>query len=240
MQTPPTMCATIDDGDASPELRSGYRRPLPTRTAADDQQVVVVPGIAHDRSLTQIAGVGKPYGGFRGRQCAGRVRLRTFLANLGNAVHRRTQVAQPGVGVPPYQLDAPAERVAARTGNARVHERVEDLPLRLPQPGHHRRGQRGEDARGVCADHAPGDLSGGGMLDLSGDADPGVASVDPELLDPPSHRGGLLVRRDAVGGLGLTDPTDDDDLVAVDRHGRLLGEPVLRQPACQPAPQLFG
>ena len=71
--------ATIDDADAAPELRGGYRRPLAARTAADDQQVVVVPGIAHDRSLTQIAGVGKPYAGFRGRRAAPAAPLRCVM-----------------------------------------------------------------------------------------------------------------------------------------------------------------
>ena len=49
------------------------------------------------------------------------------------------------------------------TGHAGVDERVENLPLRLPQPGHHRRGERGEQlgrARRTAAPQEPCGRSG--------------------------------------------------------------------------------
>ena len=59
--------------------------------------------------------------------------------------------------------DAPGERVRTRPGDARVDQGVEDEPLRLAEPGHHRGGEVGEQLPvGLLplADHdAPGHLA---------------------------------------------------------------------------------
>src|SRR6185437_10517929 len=153
--------------------------------------------------------------------------------------HRLAQLGQPGVGVLADQPHAPGQRLRPGPGNARVDERVEHLPLRLPQPGHHRRRQRGEQLPGAAGDGAPGDLAAVPVLGLLRDRDPLVPGVLPEPADPAGLR---RAHRDRVAALDRRrlQRADHQDLVPVNGHARRAGEPAVRQPAGEPARRVIG
>src|SRR5215831_1335400 len=109
-------------------------------------------------------------------------RVRPLRAHLLHVAQRLTQVREPGVLVLADQSHAPGERVAAAAGHPRVHERVEDLPLRLAEPGHHGDGKCGEHHLVVVTHNAPGHLAAERVLRLPGDLYPGV----PGLLTEPA------------------------------------------------------
>ena len=86
---------------------------------------------------------------------------------------------------------------------------------------------------GVLPDRgAPGDLAAVARLRLLGDGDPLVAGLLAPAGDPTlSGSGGGLGLTGAVQGRQLA---DDDDLLAVDTHGRGADEPSGRQPPGEP------
>jgi len=140
----------------------------------------------------------------------------------------------------PHQAHAPGERVAPAAGYARVDQRVQDQPLRLPEPGHHRHGEGGEHHLLVVTDDPPGHLAAEPVLGLPGDLDPLLAGV---LAEPaaaafggrrPLHVGYLLGR---VRGW---QNANDRDLLAIMLDLRRLGEPVTGHAAAEPATELLG
>src|SRR2546430_16931176 len=186
-------------------------------------------------------------------------RVRPLRAHLLHVAQRLPQVGGPGVLVLADQPHAPRERVAAAAGHPGVHQRVEDAPLRLAEPGHHRDGKCGEHHLVGVTDNAPGHLAAERMLRLPGDLYPGVtglltepaAAADggrlrlgPGPLPRPLRGGGPLLLRGAAAPSRRRCPPagqvpDDRDLLPVDQDlGRSL-EPVVRQPPGQPAPYLF-
>src|SRR5215472_16030858 len=133
-------------------------------------------------------------------------RVRPLRAHLLHVAQCLPQVGEPGVLVLADQPHAPGERVAAAAGHPGVHERVEDAPLRLAEPGHHRDGKCGEHHLVVVADDAPGNLAAERVLSLPGylyplvaglltepaaTADGGRLGIDSELPHRPL-RGGPL------------------------------------------------
>src|SRR5215472_11233824 len=114
-------------------------------------------------------------------------RVRPLRAHLLHMAQRLTQVREPGVLVLADQSHAPGERVAAAAGHPRVHERVEDLPLRLAEPGHHGDGKCGEHHLVVVTHNAPGHLAAERVLRLPGDLYPGVTGL---LTEPAAAADG--------------------------------------------------
>src|SRR2546429_3510893 len=186
-------------------------------------------------------------------------RVRPLRAHLLHVAQRLPQVGEPGVLVLADQAHAPGERVAAAAGHPGVHQRVEDAPLRLAEPGHHRDGKCGEHHLVVVTDNAPGHLAAERVLRLPGDLYPGVtglltepaAAADggrlglgPGPLPRPLRGGGPLLLRGVAVPRRRRCPRagqvpDDRDLLPVDQDlGRAL-EPVVGQPPGQPAPYLF-
>lgn len=162
------------------------------------------------------------------------VRLRSgcrpLLPHSAHLCHRGIQIRQPLTLVLGDESDAPCHRVRARAGHARLDQRVQDEPLRLGQPGHHRYGQPGEDLRRLPAGGPPGDLAPGARLELPGHGDAGV----PGLLAEPADASGTALSR---VGVGNWDVADDRDLLAVpDNRERL--EPVVGQAAFEPTVDL--
>src|SRR5262245_61279886 len=132
---------------------------------------------------------------------------------------------------------------------------VEDAPLRLAEPGHHRNGKCGEHHLVGVTDNAPGHLAAERVLRLPGDLYPRVTGLLPEpaaagdggrlrlgprLLRGPSCGGGALPpagparRRRRPGQM-----PDARDLLPVDQDLRRTLEPVVGQPSREPAPYLF-
>src|SRR6185437_15344818 len=66
------------------------------------------------------------------------------LADLADLLHGRAQLTQPLLGVLAGQADAPSQGMRAGPGHAGLDQGVQDLPLELPQPGHDRDGEVGE------------------------------------------------------------------------------------------------
>jgi hypothetical protein len=128
------------------------------------------------------------------------------------------------------QPNAPGERVRPGARHPGVDEGVEHPAFVVPQPGHHRNREVGEEQPGVADRRAPGHLASVARLGLVGDAHPGVPGVLAEPPDPALGRGAgsgvLAVRRREFA--------DDDDLLAVDGDRRSADEPVVRQPAAEP------
>src|SRR5215472_8298175 len=114
-------------------------------------------------------------------------RVRPLRAHLLHVAQCLPQVGEPGVLVLADQPHAPGERVAAAAGHPGVHERVEDAPLRLAEPGHHRDGKCGEHHLVVVADDAPGDLAAERVLGLPGYLYPRVAGL---LTEPAAAADG--------------------------------------------------
>ena len=87
------------------------------------------------------------------------------------------------------QPHAPRQRVGARPGDPGVHQGVEHQALRLPQPGHHRRRDVGEQlpvARRPSTDHhAPGDLAAEAAARPRARSPSGAPGVLAERLGPP-------------------------------------------------------
>src|SRR5215470_16135680 len=114
-------------------------------------------------------------------------RARPIRAHLLHVAQRLPQVGQPRVLVLADQPHAPGKRVAAAAGHPGVHERVEDAPLRLAEPGHHRDGECGEHHLVVVTDDAPGHLAAERVLRLPGDLYPRVAGL---LTEPAAAADG--------------------------------------------------
>src|SRR5215471_8282484 len=114
-------------------------------------------------------------------------RVRPLRAHLLHVAQRLPQVGEPGVLVLADQPHAPGERVAAAAGHPGVHERVEDAPLRLAEPGHHRDGKCGEHHLVIVTDDAPGHLAAERELRLPGDLYPGVTGL---LTEPAAAADG--------------------------------------------------
>ena len=94
----------------------------------------------------------------------------------------------------PDQPHAPGQRVRARPGDAGVDQGVQRQPLRLPQPGHHRRRDVGPQLLVLADPQAPRDLLPEPVLGLAGDLDPLLPGLGPEALGPAGPRlGGLDV-----------------------------------------------
>src|SRR5258708_33339911 len=98
-------------------------------------------------------------------------------------VQRLPEVREPAILVLADQPHAPGKRVAAAPGDASVDERVEDEPLRLAEPGHHRHPECGEHHLLLGADDAPGDLAAEPVLGLASDAAPLLTRL---LAAPPA------------------------------------------------------
>jgi len=132
------------------------------------------------------------------------------------------------------QPDRPRERVGPGPGDTGVHQGVQHLALRLPQPGHHRHCDVGEQdsLRLALADRgyldAPGDLAAIACLGLVGDTHPFRARL---LTEPrrPARRPGL-----ALGALGIRQPADHGDLFAVDDDLGVAVEPLFGESAAEP------
>ena len=135
----------------------------------------------------------------------------------------------------PTRRTAHTTRVGARPGDAGIDQRVQDLPLRLTQPGHHRRGQRGEQLLGAAEAGAPRDVPGRSGTAPDGRSPSAASRVSSRkrAMRPDSAAALRGVVVELVGQRRQL--ADDDDLVAVDGHGRRAGEPVLGQPAREPA-----
>ena len=99
--------------------------------------------------------------------------------------HRAAELAEPLLGVLADQPYAPA-RASARSGDAGLHEGVQDAALGLPQPRHHRDGEVGEGASMLAVPHGPGDLAAEAGLGLAGDLDAVLTGVGAEPVDPTS------------------------------------------------------
>src|SRR5215470_2267037 len=185
-------------------------------------------------------------------------RLRSLRAHLLYVAQRLPQVGEPGVLVLADQPHAPGQRVAAAAGHPGVHQRVEDAPLRLAEPGHHRDGKCGEHHLVGVTDNAPGHLAAERVLRLPGDLYPRVTGLLPEpaaagdggrlrlgrgLLRGPSRGGGALrpagFAGPARGRRRAGQMPDDRDLLPVDQDLRRTLEPVVGQPSGEPAPYLF-
>src|SRR3954471_1310442 len=150
-----------------------------------------------------------------------------------------TQLTEPVIGVLADQPHTPGQGVTAAARHTGLDERVQHPPLRLPQPRHHRHRELGEHHRLGSALDAPRHLAGEPVLGLTGDVDPLLARLLTEALHVPGDRTGTLRGRGALGDLGLGQPTDHADLLAVEHDLRSTLEPRLRQAAGEPAPQLF-
>src|SRR5262245_35734875 len=185
-------------------------------------------------------------------------RVRSLRAHLLYVAQRLPQVGEPGVLVLADQPHAPGQRVAAAAGHPGVHQRVEDAPLRLAEPGHHRDGKCGEHHLVGVTDDAPGHLAAEGALRLPGDLYPRVTGLLPEpaaAADGGRLRPGPGLPRRPLRGGGALRPAglapgrrhrragqvpDDRDLLPVDVDLRRTLEPVAGQPSGEPAPYLFG
>ena len=140
---------------------------------------------------------------------------------------RVAELVDPLAFVVAHETHAPRERVGTAARDAGTHERVEHAAFGETETRHHRNGERRVDAALVAAARAPRDLAPGALLGLVGDLHPLRAGLLAEALDAGLARRRL---RGVVGVLrvvGLGEPADHEDLVAVGRHFRGLGEPVV-------------
>ena len=129
------------------------------------------------------------------------------------------------------QLHRPRQRVGPRPRDTGVDEGVEHLALGLLEPRHHRNGDVGEQdsLRGIRAADVdtPGDLAAVLVLRLVGDPH----ALRPGFLAEPgdaARRAGFTLL-----ALGIGQPADDGDLLAVDHDRGVAVEPV-GQPAGEP------
>ena len=160
---------------------------------------------------------------------------RTRGAHLLDVLHRRAQVGEPRVGVLADELHAPGEGVGARPRDAGVDEGVEDLTLRLAQPGHDRDGEVGEQLAPVAALDAPRDLAVAAVLDLAGDLDAGVAGVLAERLDPAGGRGRAPASEAPAASSGSASrPTTVISSRSTVTSGASANQSAGRRPASQP------
>ena len=157
-------------------------------------------------------------------------------------LHRRAQLAQPLVGVPADQAHRPGQRLGPRPGDAGADQGVEHLPLGLAQPGHDRHGEVGEEHPLARRPDAPGDLAVEPVLGLAGDRDPLLAGALAELPGPAVGRRGPLGVAGAVGrprGAARV-PTTVISSRSTESTSTGAGEPVLGQPAGEPAADRAG
>src|SRR3954451_18386692 len=154
---------------------------------------------------------------------------RALFAHSLDLFHRGAQCTQPLVAVLADKPNAPRKSVRPRPGNACVHEGVKDPPLGLAQPRHHRH-RHGREQLGLPTTlRTPGHLAVEALLRLAGDRHAPLAGVLAEPRDPSGR--GLVV----TGRLGGRKLSHDQDLVAVHGDLRRGGEPILGQPAAEPA-----
>ena len=145
------------------------------------------------------------------------------------------EVAQPVVRVVADQADRPDQGVRPGPGYAGIDQRVQDLPLRLTQPRHHRDGSVVNSSSVPPKLGAPGDFPAVPELALAGDLDARFPGVLAEPGDP-ARFGGRGGRRSSanVSSARGSSPTIND-LVTIDRDGRAPDEPIAGQPAGEPA-----
>ena len=114
----------------------------------------------------------------------------------------------------------------SRTDQASASDR--DLTFGLPQPGHHRYGQVGEQDSFLAGLDTPGHLAAEAILRLVGDPHPLPAGFLAELGGPAGRAGGTLL------GVGVGQPADHRDFFAVDGDFGVTGEPAVGEPAGEP------
>ncbi len=89
----------------------------------------------------------------------------------------------------------------------------------MPEPGHDRDAEGGEELLDATAAGAPGDLAAEEALGVAGDLDAGVAGLAPESRDPGAASRGAGAFGGVSGKLGLVDLADDQDLVGIGADG---------------------
>ena len=133
------------------------------------------------------------------------------------------------------QPHAPGQRVGARPGDTGVDQGVEDQPLRLAQPGHHRRGDVGPEL-GVLPDGSlprrPWRRSGARPRGRSPSAGRGSPRGTPSRGRPGPRTGDV---GGVVAELHVGDGEPDRDLLAVDGDVRRGGLPLRGEPTGEPA-----
>src|SRR3954453_15950953 len=127
---------------------------------------------------------------------------RALGTDVGHVAHRLAQLGQPVVLVLGDEAHAPGERVRTRPRHAGVHERVEHLTLRLPQPGHGLCGEVGEQLLLLADAHRPADRAFIATLGLLRDRHPLVAGLLTERRNPSSPRLFGLRLAGAAGDVG--------------------------------------
>src|SRR5438105_4310246 len=154
-----------------------------------------------------------------------------LAAQLADAHQGLAQLGDPVGLVLGDQPDAPRQRVTPAACHAGPDQRVEQLPLGQPEPGHHRHRERGEEPPFAAGRRPPGDLAPEPALGGLSDPHPLLTGRSPEAVDP--------------GGRALAGPrpvpverADDQDLVSVAVDLRGTAEPVLRYPLDHPGADL--
>src|SRR5205807_1270389 len=91
--------------------------------------------------------------------------LRSGIPSLLHVLERVLQLLDPLALLRPDELHAPRERLAAAPRHAGVDERVQNVALRHPEPGHRRHGGVREEPLDVADPHAPRHLAPDAVLD---------------------------------------------------------------------------
>src|SRR5437870_3168914 len=161
--------------------------------------------------------------------------LRTFLPDLLHLLERLAEIRQPFLLPLRDQSDAPGERVAARTRDPGIDQRVQNLSLGHPEPRHRGDREGSEQLALIRTPCTPADLAAEAPFGLVRDPHPLRPGVLSEPGDPRFGGRGTRLRAGIVGELGLGHRTDDEDLVAVERHVDRPDEPLRGEPPGEPS-----
>ena len=132
------------------------------------------------------------------------------------------------------ETHAPGERFTAATGDARLDERVEHLPLGQPEPGHDRHAGVGEQFLTLGARGAPGDLPPEPGFGLGGDVHPLFTGGFPVAADASGEGHLASVVAEVGWHVRRRYRPDDHDLVSIDLHRQRPGVHPIGHAADEP------